>query len=170
MVEGSAEVSLGHWGGHRWHALFGSESCLPHTVCCSLTVSFGLPLSCSVSWDSKLHIAACSTLLSWPSCVCSGLPHQAPSVFLSGPFSFRWPAFWGIPRVHAFCLLGCLVAQTVKNLPAAQENRVQPLVQEDPLEKEMATHSSILAWRIPRTEDPGRLQSMGLQSWTRLSD
>ena len=51
----------------------------------------------------------------------------------------------------------------VKNLPAAQENRVQPLVQEDPLEKEMATHSSILAWRIPRTEDPGRLQSMELQ-------
>ena len=126
--------------------------------------------SCSVPWDSKLHIAACGTLLSWPSCVCSGLPLQAPSVFLSSPFSFRWPAFWGIPRVHAFCLLGCLVAQMVKNLPAAQENRVQPLVQEDPLEKEMATHSSILAWRIPRTEDPGRLQSMGLQSWTRLSN
>ena len=55
------------------------------------------------------------------------------------------------------------VAQLVKNLPAMQETWVQFLGWEDPLEKEMATHSSILAWRIPRTEEPGRLQSMGLQ-------
>ena len=54
-----------------------------------------------------------------------------------------------------------LVAQTVKNLPAMQEMRVWSLGWEDPLEKEMATHSSILAWRIPWTEEPGRLQSMG---------
>ena len=53
-----------------------------------------------------------------------------------------------------------LVAQLVKNLPAMQETQVQFLGQEDPLEKEMATHSSILAWRIPWTEEPGRLQSM----------
>ena len=46
---------------------------------------------------------------------------------------------------------------SVKNLPAIQENSVQSLGQEDPLEKRMATHSSILAWRIPRTEDSGRL-------------
>ena len=51
----------------------------------------------------------------------------------------------------------------VKNLPAMQETQVQPLGQEDPLEKEMATHSSILAWRIPRTVEPGGLQSMGIQ-------
>ena len=56
-----------------------------------------------------------------------------------------------------------LVAQMVKNLPAVQENWVQSLGQEDPLEKGMATHSSILAWRIPWTDEPGRLQSMGLQ-------
>ena len=56
-----------------------------------------------------------------------------------------------------------LIAQLVKNLPAMQETRVQLLGQEDPLEKEMATHSSILAWRILRTEEPGRLQSMGSQ-------
>ena len=56
-----------------------------------------------------------------------------------------------------------LVAQVVKNLPAMQETRVQSLGQEDPLEKEMATHSSILAWRISRTEEPGGLQSMGSQ-------
>ena len=49
----------------------------------------------------------------------------------------------------------------IKNLPAFQETQVQSLGQEDPLEEEMATHSSILAWRIPWTEKPGRLQSMG---------
>ena len=54
----------------------------------------------------------------------------------------------------------------VKNLPA-EETQVRPLGQEDPLEKEMATHSSILTWEIPWTEEPGRLQSMGSQNnWT----
>ena len=56
-----------------------------------------------------------------------------------------------------------LVAQTVKNLPAVQEIQVRSLGWEDPLEKEMATHSNILAWRIPQTEKPGRLQFMGSQ-------
>ena len=56
-----------------------------------------------------------------------------------------------------------LVAQMVKNLPAMQETQVQFLCREDPLEKGMATHSNILAWRIPWTEEPSRLQSMGLQ-------
>ena len=51
----------------------------------------------------------------------------------------------------------------VKNLSAMQEMRVQSLYQEDPLEKGMATHLKILAWEIPWTEEPGRLQSMGLQ-------
>ena len=50
-----------------------------------------------------------------------------------------------------------LVAQRIKHLPAMQETWVRSLGWEDPLEKEMATHSSILAWRIPRTEEPGRL-------------
>ena len=53
-----------------------------------------------------------------------------------------------------------LVAKMVKNLPAMQDTWVRSLGQEDPLEKEMATHSSILAWRIPWTEEPCRLQSM----------
>ena len=53
------------------------------------------------------------------------------------------------------------VAQTIKNLPAMQETQVQSLGQEDPLEEGMATHSSILAWRIPWTEEPGGLQSLG---------
>ena len=56
-----------------------------------------------------------------------------------------------------------MVAQTVKNLPAVQETRVQSLGEEDPLEKEMVTHPITLAWRIPWTEEPGGLQSMGSQ-------
>ena len=56
-----------------------------------------------------------------------------------------------------------LIAQSGKNLPAMQETQVQFLGQEDPLEKEMATHSIILTWRIPWTEEPGRLQSVRLQ-------
>ena len=56
-----------------------------------------------------------------------------------------------------------LVAQMVKHLPTVWETWVQSLFWEDLLEKEMATHSSILAWKIPWTEEPGRLQSMGLQ-------
>ena len=62
-------------------------------------------------------------------------------------------------------------AQAVKNLPAVQETWVWYLDRKDPLEKGMATHSSILAWRISWTEGPGRLQFMGSQrSWTQLSD
>ena len=64
-----------------------------------------------------------------------------------------------------------MVAQMVKNLPAMQETWVQSLVQEDPLEKEMATQSSILAWRIPWTEEPERAIVHGIaKSRTRLND
>ena len=56
-----------------------------------------------------------------------------------------------------------LMAQMIKNAPAVQETWVQALDQEDPLEKGRATHSTILTWRIPWTEEPGGLQSMGLQ-------
>ena len=55
------------------------------------------------------------------------------------------------------------MAQTVKNLPAIQETQVQSLGWEDPLEKGMATHSSILAWKVPWTEEPGGPESMGSQ-------
>ena len=57
-----------------------------------------------------------------------------------------------------------MVVQLVKNLPAMQETLVRFLGWEDPLEKEMETHSSILAWKIPWTEEPGGLQSMGSQT------
>ena len=55
------------------------------------------------------------------------------------------------------------MAQAVKRLSTMQETQVQSLGRDDPLEKEMATHSSTIAWKIPRTEEPGRLQSMGSQ-------
>ena len=64
----------------------------------------------------------------------------------------QWPSFRTSP-----------VAQTVKRLPPMRETQVQSLGREDPLEKEMVTHSSILAWKIPWTEKAGRLQSMGSQ-------
>ena len=70
----------------------------------------------------------------------------------AGRFLITW-----VPEVPS------LVAQTVKHLSTMRETWVQSLGQEDPLEKEMATHSSDLAWKIPWTEEPGGLQSMGLQ-------
>ena len=65
--------------------------------------------------------------------------------------------------VYIYLTWASQVAQRLKHLPAMQETWVQSLGQEDPLEKEMATHSSILAWRIPWMEEPGGLQSMGSQ-------
>ena len=62
---------------------------------------------------------------------------------------------------NLYILLDFLMAQTVRNLPAMREIWVQSLSWEDPLERGRATHSSILAWRIPWTEEPGGLQSMG---------
>ena len=67
-----------------------------------------------------------------------------------------------IVRTHIYSMAS-LIAQSVKNLPAVHETWVEFLGWEDPLEKEMATHFSILTWRIPRTEEPGRIQSMGSQ-------
>ena len=86
-----------------------------------------------------------------------------PLVHLGSPY---WFYFLGISHTGSFSpslVLASLLAQTVKHLPAIWETRVWSLGQEDPLEKEMATHSSTLAWKIPRTEETGRLQSMGSQ-------
>ena len=67
-----------------------------------------------------------------------------------------------MPVKHLAQSLGFPGASVVKNLPASAEIQVQSLGWEDPLVKEMATHSSILTWSIPGTEEPGGLQSMGL--------
>ena len=73
--------------------------------------------------------------------------------------------------VYSTLVWSSLVAQRVKNLPAVRDTPVESLGQEDPLEEGMATHSSILAWRLPWTEEPGGLHSMRSQkSRTQLSD
>ena len=87
----------------------------------------------------------------------------------SPPLLIRTSVLWdsGLNVMTSFNLFvsfnASLMAQRVKNLPAMQETQVQSLGQEDSQEKKMATHSSILAWRIPWTEEPGGLQSMGSQ-------
>ena len=76
------------------------------------------------------------------------LPQGVPVGVFGGIVSYSWTF---------------LVAQMVKRLSTTRETRVQSLVWEDPLEKETAIHPSTIAWKIPWTEEPGRLQSMGLQ-------
>ena len=73
----------------------------------------------------------------------------------------------GLTQMYLLSSVGFSGGSVVKNPHVMQETWVQFLVLEDPLEKEMAIHSSILAWEIPRTEEPGRLQSMGVtKNWT----
>ena len=74
-----------------------------------------------------------------------------------------WMNVWLVYPLEALLVSSSLVAQTVKRLPTMQETWVRSLGGEDPLEKEMATYSSTLTWKIPWTEEPGRLQSMGSQ-------
>ena len=76
-------------------------------------------------------------------------------------FLFLYHNFYSNLNYFAVTKKDFAIAQMVKNLPAVQETWVQSLGQEDSLEKGMATHSSILAWRIPWTEEPGGLQSLG---------
>ena len=87
------------------------------------------------------------------------------SLFFCNFFWSKHSKVFNVCFLYAFWhdMVASLVAQTVKHLPAMQETWVQSLGQKDPLEKEMAPHSSTLAWKIPRTEEPGRLQSMGSQ-------
>ena len=81
---------------------------------------------------------------------------------------FLCPEFWAWSKIMRL-VEAFLVVQLVKNPPAVQKTGVQSLGREDLLEEEMATHSSILAWKIPWAEEPGRLHSMGLQSQTWMS-
>ena len=106
------------------------------------------PMDCRPP-GSSVHGIFQASLLEW-------VPFPPPGDLLKSPK--LWAGSLPSSSTRAF-----LVAQMVKCLPVMQEIRVQSLGQEDPLEKEMATHSSILAWRIPWTEECGRLQSMGSQ-------
>ena len=109
------------------------------------------PINCSLP-DVSVHGISQARIL------------ESVSIFF--PRGSSWPSF------YPASLLGTsLMAQMVKCLPTMWETQVQSLGREDLLEKEIATHSSILAWKIPWTEEPGRLQSMGSQRGrTRLSD
>ena len=93
-------------------------------------------------------------------------PHPALTVVLLSKFSW---SHYGKNALHPSLFT---VAQTVKNVPAMQETYLQSLGWEDPLEEGMATHSSILAWRIPGTEEPGGLHTVHgvAKSQTRLSN
>ena len=83
---------------------------------------------------------------------------------MPAPSKFPIESFSKILEQHLLAsIMYHLVAQRLKHLPAMWETWVQSLGQEDSLEKEMATHSRTLAWRIPWTEEPGRLQSLGSQ-------
>ena len=92
------------------------------------------------------------------------LSHQALSLVSSWMLS-QVPTHFEFNTAQGVFLEECkdLFARNVKNLPVMQETQVQTLGGEEPLEKERATHSSILAWEIPWTEEPGELQSMGSQ-------
>ena len=121
-------------------------------------------ISFSSAWKWKVKVKSLSRvqLLATPWTAA----HQAPP---SMRFS-RWEYWSGVPspspinpQVPRNSTWASLVAQTVKHLPAVRETWVRSLGWDDPLEKEMATHSSTLAWKIPWIEEPGRLQSMGSQ-------
>ena len=106
---------------------------------------------------------------------------EAPGLLESAQSSWEWGPFIGLGQAWVMCSVWGLVgwnivygntsrntggfpgSSVIKNPPPKQETQVQSLVWEDPLEKEMRTHSSILAWEIPWTEEPGRLQSTVLQ-------
>ena len=111
-----------------------------------------LSIKCAVVGDGRKSLSLCvyTNVCVWLSKICLFYNYSEYGIFsvVAVPFCSSW----------AFS-----VAQPVKNRPAMQETQGHSLDREDPLEKEMATHSSILAWRIPWTEEPGRLQSMGPQ-------
>ena len=117
-------------------------------------------ISFSNAWKWKVKVKSLSHVLVIPWTAA----YQAPP-----SMGFSRQEYWnGVPKALLAIkptpsIRASLMAQMVKNPPAMQETQVRSLGQEYPMEKGMATHSSILAWRIPWTEEPGRLQSIGSQ-------
>ena len=125
------------------------------------------PMDCSLP-GSSVHGILQARILEWVAISSSGASYWPKdwthiSCFAGGFFYHwvTWEALWDL-YLTAY-LRTSLVAQRFKRLPRMQETRVRSLGWEDPLEKEMATHFSTLAWRIPWREEPGRLQPMGSQ-------
>ena len=114
-----------------------------------------------ISWSLYAHVQIWAIMINtcslWVS-VSTQTPQQTELMFVYSLHLNVQPIKWPSVPMGA-----SLVAQRLKRLPPMQETRVRSLGWEDPLEKEMAIHSSILAWRIPWTEKPSRLQSMGSQ-------
>ena len=120
---------------------------------------------CMLCGTSKLksHHAHAQPTGSWLALLRAEYRHQLSGILLQGKLVILLHFFFFLIFIY-LCFSASMVAQTVKNLPAMQETQVRSLIQEDPLlEEGMATYSSILAWRIPWTEEPGRLQAMGSQ-------
>ena len=121
-----------------------------------------------------IYAAAAAKSLQWCPTLCDPVDDSPPGSPVPGILQARtleWVAISFsnegkesfLPSANCLRNMNSLVAQTVKRLPTMQETRVQSLGQEDPLDKGIATHSSLHAWRIPWTEEPGGLQFMGSQ-------
>ena len=155
--------------GHKFQPWSGNQ--IPNCCCCSVAKScltLCNPMSCSTPGFSVLHYLPefVQTHVHWVNDAIKTshplLPTSSPALNLSqhqGLFPLSWLFLLGGQSIGA----SPLVAQMVKNLPVRQETWVQSLGWEDPLQKGMATHFSILAWRIPWKEEPGGLQSLRLQ-------
>ena len=124
------------------------------TIICSQLP--GLLWSSSNLTAASFHDTSCLwnriALFQTRSCFLLFIPSMMPLLLAEGTQDFSWQTVY-------FLYMASLVAQIARNLPAVRETWVQFLIQEDPLEKGMATHSSILVWRILWTEEPGKLQS-----------
>ena len=116
-------------------------------------------------WKYNIYMGLNLTVTAWDrDYCCSRFIDKGTRCTELDLFKVSWMAIAKLGfEPHQPSPLASLMVQTVKNLPAMRETRVWSLGKENPLEKGMATHSSILAWEIPRTEEPGGLQSMGLQ-------
>ena len=143
----------------------------PHREMRALSVCGPLPPVSACSWqDLRMAHALPAASLAWV----PGFQVTCSSILPFSLLVYPWRRNLGFVFLNNIFKSGLciehwlIIAQMVRNLAAMQEIWVPAMGQEDPLEKEMATHSSRLVWGIPWTEEPGRLQSMGLQSWTRL--
>ena len=121
-------------------------------------------------WRNFSKMESLNTYLSWKEGFCRKWESLKGKQINQG-LEIRWRVWMGFFSLNNRYTGAFWVAEMVKNLSAMQETWVWSLGQEDPLEEGITTHSSILAWRIPWTEEPGRLAVHGVaKSWTRLSD
>ena len=143
-------------------------SSLPLCVQCSLCIQYYGLNNIIDNWQISINLLV-APLKSWAVVLlCDPLPGRETEAWFASPRqslelnqAVRLQSPYASPLAHTFWTSP--VAQTVKRLPTMWETWVRSLGQEDPLEKEMATHSSTLAWKIPGMEEPGGLQSMGSQ-------